>query len=94
MQLGTVPYREAWDLQSPAGAGAWNNLGSVLAESDAAVGAYGRAVALKEAALGPDHRSIAITLDNLAVKERRRGRLEVEGQAMTLNTNEDVADED
>jgi tetratricopeptide (TPR) repeat protein len=60
----------------PEVAGAWNNLGSTLQDDDAAVDAYRRALAAKEEALGADHPSVAITLNNLAVKERRRGRLE------------------
>ena len=36
--------------------------------------AYRRALAAKEAALGREHPSVAITLNNLGVNARRRGR--------------------
>jgi tetratricopeptide (TPR) repeat protein len=60
----------------PEVAGAWNNLGSALRDDEAAIEAYRRALVAKEAALGREHPSVAITLNNIAVKERRRGRLE------------------
>jgi tetratricopeptide (TPR) repeat protein len=64
----------------PEVAGAWNNLGSTLADLDEAAVAYRRAFEAKERMLGPEHPSLAITLNNLAVNARRRGALdEAEG---------------
>jgi tetratricopeptide (TPR) repeat protein len=61
-------------------AGAWNNLGSTLADLEEAAVAYRRAFEAKEQSLGPKHPSLAITLNNLAVNARRRGALdEAEG---------------
>jgi len=60
----------------PEVAGAWNNLGSTLADPDASGDAYRRALAVKERSLGPEHPSVAITLNNLAVNAKRRGALD------------------
>ena len=54
-------------------AAAWSNLAATLPDLDEAATAYRRALAAKEAALGPEHPSVAITLNNLGVNARRRG---------------------
>jgi tetratricopeptide (TPR) repeat protein len=59
----------------PEVAGAWNNLGSTLADPDEAAAAYRTALAAKERVLGAEHPALAITLNNLAVNARRRGEL-------------------
>lgn len=60
----------------PEVAGAWNNLGSTLADLDEAAAAYRTALAAKERVLGAEHPALAITLNNLGVNARRRGEHE------------------
>lgn len=71
-----IPILErAMGPDHPEVAGAWNNLGSTLADLDDAAAAYRTALAAKERVLGAEHPALAITLNNLAVNARRRGEL-------------------